>query len=191
VRAPRSCPCTAFALGCCATPRHCRATQSQARAVQPLWGMGEHDNRAISARSPQTLRLSKGYLSVQCWTGRKGRKSAPLREAAFQHETFCSLLSSLKRHLRIRMAELCYDTQHVEAVTFPVGVPDKTPRTLSSDFIRKNFRINHLLRGICGTVSLYRHFSRKKSGVNRCSAADTDRAARHPTSGRPRSRGGV
>ena len=50
---------------------------------------------------------------------------------------------SLKRHLRIRMAELCYDTQHVEAVTFPVDVPDKTPRALSSDFIRKNFRINH------------------------------------------------
>ena len=45
-------------------------------------------------------------------------------------ETKCGLLSSLKRHLRIRMAELCYDTQHVEAVTFPVDVPDKNPSRL-------------------------------------------------------------
>jgi hypothetical protein len=45
--------------------------------------------------------------------------------------------------LRIRMAGLCYDTLHVEAMPFPVDVPDKTPRALSSDFIRKNFRINH------------------------------------------------
>ena len=74
---------------------------------------------------------------------RLGQSVKPPELLPRQHGTVCGLLSSLKRPLRIRMAELCYDTQHVEAVTFPVDVPDKTPRALSSDFIRKNFRINH------------------------------------------------
>ena len=46
--------------------------------------------------------------------------------------------------LRIRMAGLCYDTQHVEAMTFPVAMPDKTPCALSEDFYQENFRVNPL-----------------------------------------------
>jgi hypothetical protein len=60
------------------------------------------------------------------------------------------------------MAGLCYDTQQVETVTIPVDMPDKTPCALPHDFIRKNFLINPLEGGLCGTFSIYRHFSRKK-----------------------------
>ena len=119
------------------------------------------------------------------------RKPAPLLRRVFAHATVGGLLSRRTRHLRIRMAGLCYDTSHVEAVTFPVAVPDKPPRALSSDFIRKHFRIHHFSGGVCGTFSLYRHVSRKKVRCNRCEAADTERPARHPPRGRPRSRGGV
>jgi hypothetical protein len=35
------------------------------------------------------------------------------------------------------MAGLCYDTQHVEAMTFPVAMPDKTPCALSEDFYQE------------------------------------------------------
>jgi hypothetical protein len=33
--------------------------------------------------------------------------------------------SAANGHLRIRIARLCYDTQHVEAMTFPVDIPVK------------------------------------------------------------------
>jgi hypothetical protein len=38
-------------------------------------------------------------------------------------------------------------------------------------FIRKNFRINPLQRGLGGKFAFYRHLSRKKVRLNRCSAA--------------------
>src|SRR5439155_11439990 len=38
-------------------------------------------------------------------------------------------------------------------------------------FIRKNFRINPLQRGLVGKFAFYRHLSRTKVRLNRCSAA--------------------
>jgi hypothetical protein len=35
------------------------------------------------------------------------------------------------RHLRVCMARLCYDAQPVEAMPFPVAMPDKTSWVLS------------------------------------------------------------
>jgi hypothetical protein len=42
--------------------------------------------------------------------------------------------SAANGYLRIRIAGLCYDTQHVEAMLLPVDIPDKTPCALSEDF---------------------------------------------------------
>jgi hypothetical protein len=35
------------------------------------------------------------------------------------------------------MAGLCYDTQPVEAMPFPIDIPDKPPRALSEDFYQE------------------------------------------------------
>jgi hypothetical protein len=45
--------------------------------------------------------------------------------------------STAHGYLRICMAGLCYDTQPVEAMTFPVAMPDKTPCALSEDFYQE------------------------------------------------------
>ena len=45
--------------------------------------------------------------------------------------------SAANGQLRIRMAGLCYDTQPVEAMPFPVPMPDKTPWALSDDFYQE------------------------------------------------------
>ena len=42
--------------------------------------------------------------------------------------------SAARGYLHIPMAGLCYDTQHVEAMPFPVAMPDTLPCALSSDF---------------------------------------------------------
>jgi hypothetical protein len=39
---------------------------------------------------------------------------------------------------------------------------------LRGGFIRKNFRINPLQRGLVGKFAFYRHLSRKKVRLNRC-----------------------
>ena len=37
----------------------------------------------------------------------------------------------------MRRAGLCYDTQPVEAMPFPIDIPDKPPRALSEDFYQE------------------------------------------------------
>jgi hypothetical protein len=49
----------------------------------------------------------------------------------------CSGASAANGQLRVRMAGLCYDTQPVEAMPFPVAMLDKTPWALSSDFYQE------------------------------------------------------
>jgi hypothetical protein len=85
-----------------------------------------------------------------------------------QFESYC-LVSN--EHLRIRMAGLCYDKHHVWALTVAVTIPHKLLCVLRGGFIRKNFRINPLQGGLVGKFAFYRHLSRKKVRLNRCSAA--------------------
>jgi hypothetical protein len=40
-------------------------------------------------------------------------------------------------YLRIRMAGLCYDTPPVEAMPFPIAMPDNPPRALSEDLYQE------------------------------------------------------
>ena len=46
-------------------------------------------------------------------------------------------------------------------MTFPGEMSDKTSCALSYDFYQKNFRVNPLEGGLCGTFAFSRHFSRK------------------------------
>ena len=73
--------------------------------------------------------------------------------------------SAAHGYLCICMAGLCYDTQPVEAMLLPIDIPEKTSGTCRKTFLRKNFRRNPFEGGVCGTFSLHRYFSRKKSPV--------------------------
>src|SRR5437870_4521870 len=68
---------------------------------------------------------------------------------------------------------LCYDKHHVWAVTVMVTIPHKLPCVLRGGFIRENFRINRLQGSLGGKITFYRHLSRKKVCLNRCSAAES------------------
>jgi hypothetical protein len=46
-------------------------------------------------------------------------------------------------------------------------------------FVRKNFRLTPLQRGLGGKVAFYRHVSRKKVCLNRCSAAPDTKGDHH------------
>src|SRR2546427_11245339 len=64
-----------------------------------------------------------------------------------------AMIRSLSRRCRFRYLGLIK----------PLGPCRKT-------FIRKNFRINPLQRGLVGKFAFYRHLSRKKVRLNGCSA---------------------
>ena len=49
---------------------------------------------------------------------------------------------------------LCYDKRPVWVVTGAVTIPNKLPCVLRRGFIRKNFRINPLQRGLVGKFCL-------------------------------------
>ena len=57
----------------------------------------------------------------------------------------CPGASAAHGQLRIRMAGLWYDTQHVEAMPFPVAMPDKTPCALSEDFYQEKLPCKPLI----------------------------------------------
>jgi hypothetical protein len=47
---------------------------------------------------------------------------------------------------------LCYDTQRVEAMPFPVAMPDKTPWALSSDLYQEKLLGGVSIKLITGTL---------------------------------------
>ena len=53
--------------------------------------------------------------------------------------------SAAHGYLRVRTAGLCYDTPSVEAVPFPVAMPDKTPCALSEDFYQEELPCKPLI----------------------------------------------
>ena len=69
-------------------------------------------------RKPQTARGHNAELSE---VGQGAKTSAVQRPSA----------RVAHRYLRIRMAGLCYDTPPVEAMPFPVHIPEQTPYALS------------------------------------------------------------
>ena len=109
---------------------------------------------------------------VPCSHAREMRKPALLLRGIFRAETFGFQLSSHKQPPPHSSGGLCYDKHHGWAVTVTGSIPDKLPCVLRGGFIRKNFRINPLQGGFVGKFAFYRHLSRKKVRLNRCSAAE-------------------
>src|SRR6266478_793749 len=104
------------------------------------------------------------------WVSRAGRGIFRIKsyEKAYSH----------KQHPLHPFGGLCYDKHPVWVVTGAVTIPNKLPCVLRRGFIRKNFRINPLQRGLVGKFAFYRHLSRKKVRLNHCSAAAAVREKR-------------
>src|SRR3954465_8185593 len=64
-----------------------------------------------------------------------------------------------------------WDKHPVWVVIGAVTIPNKLPCVLRRGFIRKNFRINPLQRGLVGKFAFYRHLSRKKVRLNHCGSS--------------------
>ena len=112
----------------------------------PLSGDAEWPKVAdavIEAHSPSSdnlgLPLPSTFHALHNGPYQKSRRGQ--RQGAAQ----CPGASAAHGQLRIRMAGLCYDTQHVEAMTFPVAMPDKTPCALSEDFYQEKLPCKPLL----------------------------------------------
>jgi hypothetical protein len=78
--------------------------------------------------SPTTTHeLYRGAVTHALHNGRYPKSRRRQRRAVAQRLG----ASAANGQLRVCMAGLCYDTQHVEAMRFPVAMPDKTPWALS------------------------------------------------------------
>jgi hypothetical protein len=68
-----------------------------------------------------------------------------------------SLYLASDGQLRVYMAGLCYDTQPVEAMPFPVAMADKIPYALSSDSSQEKFpqhpRRGRFIRRSCNELT--------------------------------------
>jgi hypothetical protein len=61
------------------------------------------------------------------------------------------------------MAGLCYDTQPVEAMPFPIDIPDKPPRALSEDFYQEKLPSKPLVERFSRKICLLQAFIQEKS----------------------------
>ena len=121
-----------------------------------------------------------GFTRCVLRARREGRLSANCgRTVTVTRYTFWLQLSSHKQHPPHPSGRLCYDKHHVWAVTVAVTIPHKLPCGLMGGFIRKNFRINPLQGSLVGKFAFYRHLSRKKVRLNRCSAALDKKGEHH------------
>jgi hypothetical protein len=67
--------------------------------------------------------------------------------------------SILMSYQILAVGGLCYDTPHIEAMPLLIALLDKTLESCRQTFIRENFRLNPLQRGLGGTFAFYRHLS--------------------------------
>jgi hypothetical protein len=63
------------------------------------------------------------------------------------------------------MAGLWYDTQPVEAMPFPVAIPDKTPWALSSDFYQEKCPYKPLAERFRRNICLLEAFIQEKTSA--------------------------
>ena len=97
--------------------------------------------------------MAVAVCSVIAGGGGKGQKTALLFGLVFFYiGLYAALCLVSAEHLHTRMAGLCYDTQPVEARSFLVKIPDKTPWALSQDFYQEKLPykplIEHFMRNI-------------------------------------------
>jgi len=151
---------------------------------------GGRGTNSIARRSPPCQAASVRGQSNQVLSAvlRAGRESTAGRSPLSTPDSILMCYQKSSRGRDEQRRGLCYDTHHVWAVTVTVTIPDKLLCVLRGGFIRKNFRINPLQRGLEGNFAFYRHLSRKKVRLNRCSVA---RAADGGRSGVPTSDGGA